>query len=698
MSSTQRGGSANISGVVYQTLWCLLRALRIRVNAPLDSSAETEALLVLEPKGGGGDLRVVSDATEIEQLKAKSDGGTWSLQKVICDVFPDLFLAVGDDANSKRFRFVTEGRIGDWDDVYRFFRRLENVDPPTDVLGQLDDAVPLRFRKRKNESASGGSSLFQGSTYPERAMFRLIAETLQSRPAISRLGLADSEVYRRLWRLLGAFEFVGAQSRESITKEIDQLLMAVVDRTDSIPQTRAALAHSLMECGAGGNAEITAADLLAKHGLNAEPLTNWSNIRTSASDELHRVLANRAYKIGHDVRIERAQSIATIWSNSPRTLVVTGESGQGKTWTTAAIASCSSQGTAPVVWVDASGNARVDLDLAAHQFWLDMRGGEQPLPLRQISSRLDKVVPSTGKLRLRLCLDNVNDYNEAAVIVRENWPSLGISVAMCCPKEVASSLQEAFGDRVFVEPCDNFSWEELHELLKRRVDDAWTAIRKDVRETLRCPLLASIYLDEFEAEWHPTNEYELFAKMWQRLFTRYQTAYPLDASRLESLADTVLDGEPYPWTNQQLLDCGIDNATLQRLERCGWLTRIDANRIRVFHDRLLNWAVAQSLFASLQSGKRSVDDFVVQVAELNRRDGHAGQMFLGYVPMDVLWLVCSDSEIAANTASRLLDAHLSRVMATSRNCFIENLCQHWAIELPIHCSLAFVNLKATLGS
>jgi superfamily I DNA/RNA helicase len=82
-------------------------------------------------------------------------------------------------------------------------------------------------------------------------MFRIIAETLQSRPSISRQGLADSEVYRRLWRLLGAFEFVGGKSRESITEEIDQLLMAVVDRTDLLPQTRAAVDEERRLCYVG---------------------------------------------------------------------------------------------------------------------------------------------------------------------------------------------------------------------------------------------------------------------------------------------------------------------------------------------------------------------------------------------------------------------------------------------------------------
>lgn len=655
MGSSQYGGSANISGVVYQTLWCLLRALQIRVRAPIDLNTGTEALLVLEPKGGGGDLRVGAD---VEQLKAKSDAGTWSLQTVITDVLPDLFMAVGDDASLKRFRFVTEGTKGDWDEVYRFFRRLESVEPPDDLLSQLDDRVPLRFRtaRRRSRDGTSTSSLFKEPEYPERAMFCLIAEVLKGRPAINRLALSDTELHRRLWRLLGAFEFVGDQDRDSVAKEIDRLLLAVVDRSDSIPQTRAALATSLMELAAEGNVPISAEELLARHNLKATDLDDWSRIRSNSQDELQRILANNRYDARRDVRQKKADSTAAAWANSPRTLVVTGESGQGKTWTLAGLASRASRDSAPVLWVEASGNAREDLDQAAHQFWLDMRGGEQPIPLRQIVSRLSKVVPSQEDLRLRLCLDNVNDYSEAASIVRDNWPSLGISVAMCCSKEVTSSLREAFGDRISVVTCNDFSWEELHELLEQRIGSTWTEIHQDVRDTLRRPLLASIYLDELEAQWHPTHEYELFSRMWLRLSTRQQTASPLDVPRLESLAGSVLDGESYPWSYQQLLEAGIDDASLQRLERCGWLSRVGADRFRVFHNRLLNWAVAQSLFSLLRNGKRTVDDFVVQVAELNRREGRSSQMFLGYVPMDVLWLVCGDSTIAADAALRLLES------------------------------------------
>ena len=118
---TQPGGASTISGVLYQILWTLLRALRVRIQAECATNDDTEALFVLEPSGGGGDLRLEGKSIEVEQLKAKSDGGTWPLRTIIEDVLPDLFLAVGRDARPCRFRFVTEGRMGRWESVYDFF-------------------------------------------------------------------------------------------------------------------------------------------------------------------------------------------------------------------------------------------------------------------------------------------------------------------------------------------------------------------------------------------------------------------------------------------------------------------------------------------------------------------------------------------------------------------------------------------------
>jgi len=60
------GGSSTVAGVYYQMLWCLLRSLQLRIGRPISASGGTSGLLVLEPKNGGGDVRVISEVTEID--------------------------------------------------------------------------------------------------------------------------------------------------------------------------------------------------------------------------------------------------------------------------------------------------------------------------------------------------------------------------------------------------------------------------------------------------------------------------------------------------------------------------------------------------------------------------------------------------------------------------------------------------------
>lgn len=109
------GGSANICAILYQLLWSLLQTASIRVDSDVSSDGllGTRALVVLEPAGGGGDLRVESLATRsIQQLKAGRHA--WSLQNTVAEVLPDLYKAVNLDRPNDKYQFVTEGWMGGW--------------------------------------------------------------------------------------------------------------------------------------------------------------------------------------------------------------------------------------------------------------------------------------------------------------------------------------------------------------------------------------------------------------------------------------------------------------------------------------------------------------------------------------------------------------------------------------------------------
>jgi hypothetical protein len=153
------GGSANINGILYQILGTLDKAISLWFEGAVTNSDDiSQARLIIEPAGGGGDLRHGSHAGRIvQQWKAKTKGGTWSLQKIIEEVLPDLCLAVPNDNldADDQYEFVTEGRRGKWDHTYGLFQSLPNPPASDEILDTLPDA-PKRHKVGKTSYSDRG--------------------------------------------------------------------------------------------------------------------------------------------------------------------------------------------------------------------------------------------------------------------------------------------------------------------------------------------------------------------------------------------------------------------------------------------------------------------------------------------------------------------------------------------------------------
>lgn len=662
MAQVPRGGPATINGVLYQMIWSLLRTSRLRIldckQAP-GGNAIAQAVLVLEPSGGGGDLRLSGpDGVIVEQVKARPGGRPWSLREVVESVLPDLFLAIDLSNPNRCYRFVTEGQIGDWPHVYGFFRSLgTRVCPDHGVLTALNGATELPFRRMRRAGRSTTNPYWHDERYTERTLFQHISQRLLRQPRIARAESADS-VRRKLWHLLSRFEFDGDRTVDQLRKQVDRQLLDLIDLGEQVPEKRDAMLVGLARRAAQGDAHIDRQTFLASYLLDSTPLSNWQNLLHQGAEYLRSRLELRGYDSNGDVRRKRYPAAAEEWPARKPILLLAGESGQGKSWFLYGLGSYLTERNELCVFVPAGENLDETLQKAADAFWRDIKGNDGHLPLPRIAARRREVFQAYADRWLTLLIDGVQDVPQARELAVQPWQTWGIRVAISCSGSVAKTIEAEARGRGTTVGVHDFTTEELQEYLWRAFGDDWTDIPLDVRETLRRPLLASIYNTVApKAHWRPANEYEFYSRYWeQRLHEDGQADFPLDAAGLSKAACSVLDGKPYPWPAVLLRQAGLDNEAIVRLCSVGWLRPTEGERFEIWHDRLLNWAVAQGLVGAVEHGEISSDQLCERVQKLyGGHETYAGR-FLGYMPMDVVWLLAHRNATDPQLLSGLVKA------------------------------------------
>ena len=126
---------------------------------------------------------------------------------------------------------------------------------------------------------------------------------------------------------------------------------------------------------------------------------------------------------------------------------------------------------------------------------------------------------------------------------------------------------------------------------------------------------------------------------------------PFDLTPLMKLCLTLLDGASYPWSVTQGVDVGLSQPSLDRLSRAGWIQSTDLTSVEVWHDRLLNWSVAEALADKVRTSPATQAEVVQVVAKLLMDPQVTCGRLLGYVPMDFLWIVLGMPSLASAAAS-----------------------------------------------
>jgi hypothetical protein len=654
MTSVPPGGPSTINGVLYQMLWTLLRTTNLHAShciADEQTGQIKQATIRLEPTGGGGDLQEIGESSRVvQQLKAKSDEGTWSLTEVVKSVLPDLYLAVDLAAGDTAYEFVTEGRIGRWEGVYGFFQSLnQRVCPDDDVLATLDDTKALKLgirSQRSREENAGDQAFWPQEIYTERLLFERIVQEVRKRKAVENEPIETT--HRKLWNLLGHFRFVGGRTMKLLQQEVDLYLLQLVEYDSDVPEKRDAMLTDLARIATRGNADIdSSARFLAEHNLASTPFSAWPVLRERSRIHLAGELDRLGYHADEDVRLARARDLALKWVEGKPMLAVAGDSGQGKSWLLYAIAQQFIAGPELIVLVEATGNADDDLNEAARICWHEIKNNDMILPLSRIAERLRRVDRDRTGYWLNLLVDGVQNIEEARGLAKHAWEKWGVRLVVSCEPEVASAFEGAAQGRCATTvSVGDFTSEELQRYLTHCFGENWPGIPADVRHTLKRPLLARLYREIAQpGAWRQTNEYELFQSYWERLDRDEWADFPLDRVGLERLARSILDGAPYPWP-EQLVHAGLDNQATNTLIRVGWLRRTPRKQFEVWHNRLLNWAVAAALINSFRSGIIAAADFCSRLRELYLEPHRYSGRFLGYAAMDAFWLLAnSDGEL-----------------------------------------------------
>jgi hypothetical protein len=639
---SQVGGSATINGILYQILGTLEWAARIHLAIKPAGKELLEAQLIIEPEGGGGDARLQSSGQRVVgQWKTRKGHRTWSLQEIIEEVIPDLYLAVRDARleDKTEYRFITSGRQGKLGAALDFFDELKRDSIPPDPVESLDDVVELQF--------------FPTESCTKRELFLRIADTVRRRQSVR----TEPELltYQKLWHLLARFTFTEGCTVASLQQQINNFLYELVDYAEDVDAKRRELCTVLLELAARGDITISPDGLLRRAGLQANSFRQWAALRTRFRQKLDRTLQREKYEKEKDVRQPPA------WPEDASVFVLKGESGQGKTWQLFNLASQLALGDELVVLIKASSDADRDLQAVADAVWKDGLNHDQSLSLDRMVERRRGVVPEIASPWLTVCIDEVRSVSHARRLLEHDWKGGGIQLAMTAPPTVGRVLENDYPESVRLVEIPDFTIEESRDYLQRRGRE-WGTIPEDVRRTLRRPLLAALYCDlAAEQNWTPTTEYELFERYWKRLQHtpgRPQADFPGDIGRMRRLAATILQQDStYPWTQTALKNADVDDEAQKRLEAIGWLRRLDDGRVEIWHERLLNWAVAEALIEQRQDNRISTTDLGAWLAKFQRYSERFAGRFLGYVPMDVLWLASDPQRgLSAQVSSQLIAA------------------------------------------
>ncbi len=587
-----------------------------------DEEPENNVMLLrLEPDNGGDHQLRASQNTVIEQVKMRARHRSWSASDIAREVFPDLLKAVSLE-DTQLFRLVTDNGLGT-EELSRFVRYLKSA--------ETSEFVPQFKWGHQKISAD---------------------QFLEKLAKAANVDSGDPK-FRRLLQNFDA-EIIDTASAEN---EVDHLLSLMLGPDQEAKDKREEIAGRMLKAASKGQT-LSESDFMNMVGPDAKlRLDHARNLPDILKAKLQSDLTVLGYDPSKQARIEPYVSLEPI-------TVLSGESGQGKTWSLSQSAQSQMQNGELAIAFRAPTNFDGVVSEINERVWLPAYGRNASIP--EIARRL---MPATGTqdgIWLTVYVDDLQDRDLARKLASYDWTAAGIRLVISCQPRITEEISNC-QNSAKIHQIDNFTSAELRRYLRYHSRDTpLETMPDDVFELLLKPIHAKIFVELPErTEWVDCTEYELIKRYWG-FATRQvheQGDHPNDAPRLTTLAGQLLGDTPrYPWTLQDVQNANLDDAALQRLEKVGLVWWPEPDRFAFRSDRLLNWAVAERLCTRIvneQWTAEQVDAELERIDSIKSAKNDPIGRRLGYVMLDTIWLL--SNELSPKFVADVLLAQMHRL-------------------------------------
>lgn len=610
---TQVGGPAAINGFLYQILHHIGWVANVKLEGRLAGQEVKDPLLRLEPRNGGDAQVEASDQYLVEQYKTRTNG-TWALkniENVLRNLRNSVRLSLPVNAH---YRFVTDGRAGRLEEFNAFLDALKSVEGPD----HLNNNEKRKFRK--------------GLTVTDREFFDHIVKETRS-VALQQ----HAEERAVVFHLLSRFEMEFCVTDSGLIEKIDRSLRPYVADLGDECGVRDRLVGLLMDRLSEGELKLDSADLdslLREAGLSPERLRKLKML----SETMAELIRDR---LGRHIGYQHEKDVREVpyWPEEKPVLLITGESGVGKSWQLGKYLEECVEESRIATLVGAKTTEEV-LTRAARDIWQIGLGETSEKSLLAVSNFLREIAPNIPIPLLTVVVDDIQEVYVARDLIRQDWMLWRMRLILTVPNTVARALEHTDSETIHVHHIDDFSDNELDELLKRH-GQRWADLPSDLKKLLCKPILAGIFLKLSYTSFQdaPYSEYEIFEKFWEKMVAQ---CHPGDEGIVTALAAHTHEGNSYPLLRREWREIELTAENLVRLQAAGWLRSPEHGEVEFVHDRLLNWAVAKSLARKFQRGELSIDEFYdTLVVKSEEQEGPLFQR-LGYVPMDTFWLLAAE--------------------------------------------------------